>query len=85
MVRQKRRSRSASLLDVAPVCGRLAARWEGVTRNLEDIPMELHMRSAPVAMRAGRFMACAQCGEPIYVAAWSEHVDDRRVRHLWEC
>ena len=30
-------------------------------------------------------MACAQCGEPIYVAAWSEHVDDRRVRHVWEC
>jgi Zn ribbon nucleic-acid-binding protein len=47
--------------------------------------MELQTRSASVAMKAGRFMACAQCAEPIYIAAWSEHVDDRRVRHLWEC
>jgi Zn ribbon nucleic-acid-binding protein len=47
--------------------------------------MELHQNSAPVGMRARRFMACAQCGEPIHVAAWSEHVDDRRVRHVWEC
>jgi ribosomal protein L37AE/L43A len=28
---------------------------------------------------------CAQCGEPIYIAGWSEYVDDRRVRHLWNC
>ena len=28
---------------------------------------------------------CAQCGEPIYIASWSEHVDDHRVRHLWKC
>jgi len=47
--------------------------------------MELHQSSASVGIRSGRFMAGAQCGEPIYAAAWSEHVDDRRVRHLWEC
>jgi predicted RNA-binding Zn-ribbon protein involved in translation (DUF1610 family) len=47
--------------------------------------MELQTRNVSVGVRAGRFMACAQCGERIYVAAWSEHVDDRRVRHLWEC
>jgi ribosomal protein L37AE/L43A len=47
--------------------------------------MELQTRGAPVGMRAGGHMACAQCGEPIHVAAWSEHVDERRVRHLWEC
>ncbi|MGB6417991.1 MAG: hypothetical protein WBF50_15535 [Pseudolabrys sp.] len=28
---------------------------------------------------------CAQCGEQLFVPEWSEHVDDRRVRHLWEC
>jgi hypothetical protein len=46
--------------------------------------MELHTSSAPVG-GVRRFMACAQCGEPIYIAAWSEHVDDRRVRDVWEC
>jgi hypothetical protein len=25
---------------------------------------------------------CVQCGEPLFVPEWSEHVDDRRVRHL---
>jgi Zn ribbon nucleic-acid-binding protein len=47
--------------------------------------MELQSISASARVRTRRFIACAQCGEPIYVAAWSEHVDDRRVRHLWEC
>jgi ribosomal protein L37AE/L43A len=47
--------------------------------------MELQTRSASVGTRARRSMICAQCGEPIYFAAWSEHVDDRRVRHVWEC
>ena len=28
---------------------------------------------------------CAQCGEPIYIVAWSEHIDDHRIRHLWNC
>jgi hypothetical protein len=28
---------------------------------------------------------CAQCGEPLFVPEWSEHLDERRVRHLWEC
>ena len=28
---------------------------------------------------------CAQCGEQLFVPGWSEHVDERRVRHLWEC
>ncbi len=43
--------------------------------------MELQSISASARTRTRRFMACAQCGEPIYLAAWSEHVDDRRVRH----
>ena len=28
---------------------------------------------------------CAQCGETIYLASWSEHVDERRIKYLWEC
>jgi ribosomal protein S27AE len=28
---------------------------------------------------------CAQCGETIFMPEWSEHVDERRVRHLWAC
>jgi hypothetical protein len=28
---------------------------------------------------------CAQCGATIYVATWSEHVSDSRIRHLWCC
>jgi hypothetical protein len=47
--------------------------------------MELHANSVPVGIRAGRIMTCAQCGEAIHAAAWSEDIDQRRVRHLWEC
>jgi ribosomal protein L37AE/L43A len=28
---------------------------------------------------------CAQCGEAIVAPTWSEHVDERCVRHVWEC
>src|SRR5262245_37392248 len=28
---------------------------------------------------------CAQCGKLLFIPEWSEHVDDRRVRHLWNC
>jgi uncharacterized Zn finger protein len=28
---------------------------------------------------------CAQCGEQLFVPEWSEYIDERRVRHLWEC
>jgi transcription elongation factor Elf1 len=28
---------------------------------------------------------CAQCGETIYLASWSEHIDARRIKYLWEC
>jgi ribosomal protein S27AE len=30
-------------------------------------------------------MPCAQCGESLFMPEWSEHVDERRVRHLWQC
>jgi hypothetical protein len=28
---------------------------------------------------------CAQCREMIFLPEWSEYLDARRVRHLWEC
>ena len=28
---------------------------------------------------------CAQCRETIFLPEWSEYLDARRVRHLWEC
>lgn len=28
---------------------------------------------------------CAQCGEPLYSASWSEYLDEHRIRHLWNC
>ena len=28
---------------------------------------------------------CAQCREVIFLPEWSEYLDARRVRHLWEC
>jgi uncharacterized Zn finger protein len=28
---------------------------------------------------------CAQCGEQVFVPEWSEYVDERRARHLWQC
>jgi hypothetical protein len=28
---------------------------------------------------------CAQCGEPLIAAVWSEHITERRVRHVWQC
>ena len=37
-----------------------------------------YTRSFPV-------VECAQCGEALFAPEWSEHVDDRRVRHAWNC
>lgn len=33
----------------------------------------------------GILTPCAQCGAAIVAPTWSEHVDDRCVRHVWEC
>ncbi len=33
----------------------------------------------------GELTPCAQCGEAIVAPTWSEHVNERCVRHLWEC
>jgi len=47
--------------------------------------MELRTNDVSVTVRARPLMTCAQCGEAIHMAKWSEYLDERRVRHEWEC
>jgi transcription elongation factor Elf1 len=28
---------------------------------------------------------CPQCGDTLFMPEWSEYLDQRRARHLWEC
>jgi ribosomal protein L37AE/L43A len=30
-------------------------------------------------------LPCAQCGEQLIAARWSEHLTERCIRHVWEC
>ena len=46
--------------------------------------MELSQSNIRYA-RPRSVIECAQCGEHLFVPEWSEFVDARRVRHLWEC
>jgi transcription elongation factor Elf1 len=47
--------------------------------------MDLAARATAKAARPRSVIECAQCGERLFAPEWSEHVDARRVRHLWEC
>jgi rubrerythrin len=80
-----RRYGSASLLDVARGAANIAGAGRAECEFREAIPMELHSHSILTAVRTKPLITCAQCGKMIYVAEWSEAVDERRVRHLWEC
>jgi hypothetical protein len=51
----------------------------------EERPMELRPRDTTKFARARPVIACIQCGERLFVPEWSEYVDARRIRHLWEC
>ncbi len=44
-----------------------------------------HPRGAAKASRARSQIECAQCGNSLFMPEWSELVDERRVRHLWQC
>jgi transcription elongation factor Elf1 len=46
--------------------------------------MELRAKNAPQFVPRPA-TDCAQCGSVIYTSSWSEFVDDRRIRDLWEC
>ena len=47
--------------------------------------MELRPTAIVPTIHPRPLITCAQCGTLIYAAEWSEPVDERRVRHLWEC
>lgn len=47
--------------------------------------MDLHTRGTARHSRSRTQIACAQCGESLFMPEWSELVDERRVRHLWQC
>jgi hypothetical protein len=47
--------------------------------------MELKTSSSHSLRPSRPVNECAQCRETIFLPEWSEHLDDRRVRHLWEC
>ncbi len=42
-------------------------------------------RHAERYTRSRYLIACAQCGDRIFIPEWSEWLDDSRVRHLWQC
>ncbi len=46
---------------------------------------ELKIRSSRDYRSSRPVNDCAQCGETIFLPEWSEYLDARRVRHLWEC
>jgi hypothetical protein len=56
-------------------CGR---KFFGEKRSMYRRDTSNYARSFPV-------VECAQCGEALFAPEWSEHVDDRRVRHAWNC
>ena len=47
--------------------------------------MDIHTRGAAKSSRSRPQIECAQCGESLFMPEWSELVDERRVRHLWQC
>jgi ribosomal protein L37AE/L43A len=47
--------------------------------------MELRARNRRSFDRMRPVNSCAQCGETIFLPEWSEYLNHRRVRHLWEC
>jgi hypothetical protein len=64
--------------------GATARRFSGLRENGSGGSMELH-RATPLPARSRPIIECAQCGEHLFSPEWSEFVDARRVRHLWEC
>lgn len=47
--------------------------------------MELRSRTIRAFDQSRPIIPCAQCGDTLFAAAWSEYLDDRHVRHLWSC
>jgi predicted RNA-binding Zn-ribbon protein involved in translation (DUF1610 family) len=43
------------------------------------------MGDAAGTLSPSHTMPCAQCGDVLIAPIWSEHVNERRVRHVWAC
>jgi hypothetical protein len=41
-------------------------------------------RSSAILSTFGK-LPCAQCGTSLVAPVWSEHIDELKVRHLWNC
>jgi hypothetical protein len=58
---------------------------ESNTHWREATDMELKTSSSRNYRASHPVNECAQCRETIFLPEWSEYLDARRVRHLWEC
>ena len=47
--------------------------------------MSFRANNATKFARSMPMIECAQCGEQLFMPEWSEYIDERRARHLWEC
>src|SRR6266496_4094254 len=54
----------------------------GGTREVSPMRLSTAM---PIETRPRYFTPCAQCGDALLAPEWSEHVNERCVRHLWTC
>jgi ribosomal protein L37AE/L43A len=47
--------------------------------------MKLRSQTVHSFHQSRPIVPCAQCGEALFAPEWSEHFDDRRIRHVWSC
>jgi ribosomal protein L37AE/L43A len=47
--------------------------------------MELRTGKSHPFHQSQPIVACAQCGVMLFAPEWTEYLDERRVRHLWNC
>ena len=47
--------------------------------------MSVNLTETAQSSRPRYFLPCAQCGEVLLAPTWSEHVNERCVRHVWSC
>jgi hypothetical protein len=56
-----------------------------VTQTSEECPVYFHPSDITEFLRSRPIIEFAQCGERLFMPEWSEFLDERRVRHLWQC
>jgi hypothetical protein len=57
----------------------------GGDNDSEETVMYLRAPSSSRQLPVRPIVDCAQCGERIYAAEWSEYIDACHARHLWSC